>query len=161
MSLTVPRMFICLSRVCPLLPVGVLPVGRRTALFGPVLRAFSINHLFLFADFVSWTIIDRGECPTAPRASSGYCNKEGGLGAEMSLWFCFPWGHWPLHRGREGGRLGGGGDQHPRDFVSTWEIRSALTLKFGLRDCKMDFWMARLQNSQDSGFPSECLALTF
>lgn len=72
-------MFICFRRLCPLLPLGVVPVVRRAALLGPFLRAFSINYLFLFSEFVSWKIIDCGEHPTAPRASSGYYNKEGRL----------------------------------------------------------------------------------
>lgn len=50
---------------------------RRDAGLVPFPCASSINHFFLFSEFVSWTIIDCGEPPTAPRAPSVWNNVAG------------------------------------------------------------------------------------
>jgi len=49
---------------------------RRNVMLVPFPGAFSINQLFLFSEFVSWTITDCGEPPTAPRVASVNPNME-------------------------------------------------------------------------------------
>lgn len=55
----------------------------------PFLGAFAINPLFVLSEFVSWTIRDCGESPTAPKVASVCNSTEAGVEAEKSLRFGF------------------------------------------------------------------------
>lgn len=62
---------------------------RSRAMPVPFLGAFSINHLFLLSEFVSWTIMNCKESPSAPKVASVCNNTEASVAARKSLLFGF------------------------------------------------------------------------
>lgn len=84
---------------------------RRNALLVLFLGAFSVNHLFLFSEFVSWTIIDGGEPPMALRMAQPKQHGKWALGQRQALDFAFLR---PLTFLRGWEEI----DEHPWNFVS-------------------------------------------
>lgn len=63
---------------------------RRNATPVPFPGAFSINYLFLFSAFVSWTVIDCRGPPAAPGVASVCRDVESRPWGKEDLRFCFP-----------------------------------------------------------------------
>lgn len=55
----------------------------------PFLHAFSINHLFLFSEFVSWTMIDCLSLLLLREQLQSVTTWRADLGASKSRSFCF------------------------------------------------------------------------
>lgn len=124
-------------RLCSAAPLGAKSMIRRNAVLVPFPHAFSINHLFLFSEFVSWTIIDCGEPPTAPRVALVWNNMA------SRPWSRQAW-HLLLLTSQLGWKRGG----WKEDWQAALKLREHLgnpwfgdlyldlTLKFSIRDYK-------------------------
>lgn len=161
--------YICSSRHRSALLLGAEPVIRRNATCVPFPGLFSINQLFLFSEFVSWTIIDCSEPPAASRVASVYNDMEGRPWANKSLRICF---HVPADlpaQERRGGSKGEDWGTSPELYEHLGdpqfgEVYLGLTLKFCIGDSKWNrgqgvlfpqwvssFTMLSSSNTLDSG----------